>query len=782
MRRKLLSQWCLLFSGKTYRVHVPGDFLHDLAENHVIPDPDYADNIRQAQPYLHQEALYQTTIVLWQLSPHMVLHFEGIDTFSEITFNGVLLGKTRNMFIPYDFDVTSLAHLGTNTLEVKLLPVYRFLDEQDHGWSLFNKERMQLRKAACHFGWDWSPNLPGYGIYLPAYLDSYQTRIENLEITPSLDGHVMVKVEVNGDCQGDIVIDQQNYGSFALQKGKNEIPLAIANPKLWYPNGYGRSVLYRGTISLIDKGEVSEVKAFHFAFRKIEVFQEPLADGRTSFGFKVNGIRIFARGSNLVPCSNQTGAIPDETYRRLLEDAKEAHFNLIRVWGGGFYEKEIFYDLCDHLGLLVWQDFMFACQKTPIYPGFWADVQAEVVYQTRRIHQHPCLALFSGGNELYYKKEEVDNPLNAFLKKTVAEEASDVAYIPSSPFGTNEDQWDLLSGDSHASCFEKALQANDVTNYPKYIDQNRAQFYSESGILGSCSLSSLKRFIPADKLWPFNSLYDLHFFKNPYALNPKETFALKELRLGEALFGPIDNAADFAKKSALAQAEILASEISYARTNPDCAGFMNWMFNDNWGCGTWSLIDFYGVRKPAYYAAMRAYRPLICPFVYRDGRWHLYLVNGSGKSHCVVLDYGVSNGKKTIEEKKEVILIRSGEILEISLADFALEEADYLFASLYEKARLLDQNIHFVKMDSGRQFVSQISYRLLRKKRGGVILRLKADAFARAVHLLSVLPLHYSDNDFDLREGEVRDVEITGLRAEELGQLTVKSLADIWEE
>lgn len=707
---------------------------------------------------------------------------EGVDCESEIYFNGVLLGKTSNMFIPYEYDVSALAMVGKNEIKVHLLPVYSFLDQQEHGWALFNHERMQLRKTACAFGWDWSPNLPGYGIYRPVHLDFYEERFEALSITPSNDGNVAFDVSVSKEGTAEVMIEKKAFGPFSLQKGSNHFVLHLENPRLWYPNEIGESVLYYGNVSFHADGVVYETRSFHFAFRKIELIQEKIDEQRTSFYFKVNGQRIFVKGANWVPPSNQTGAIKDETYLDLLKSAKDAHFNMLRVWGGGNYERDLFYDLCDRYGLLVWQDYMLACQKEPLYPSFREDFAQEAAYQCARLHEHPCLALLCGGNELYYKKEEADNPINSMLQGISEKYAPDIPFIPSTPFGGNEDQWDLLSGDSHASCFEKALLANDVSNYPKYIEENRAQFYSESAILGSCRYRSLLKFLPKEKLWPLNDLYDLHFYKNPYALDPKETFALKELRLGEGLYGKVTDVYDFVKKSSLAQGEILFAEISFARSNPDCGGFMNWMYNDNWGCGTWSVIDVYREKKPAYYFEKRAFRPISCRFVSHASQLHLYLQNETKIDEELTLSYGSGTFEKERSHKERDILILGGKILEITPLDFFEERDDYWWVCLTRKGDLIDEDIYLSAKAKKAAFRSDVSLSYLGEKKEGIWVLLKASSFARAVRLSYPLAVDFSDNYFDMRPGEIRKIFVKGLGKGDFPKLSLKTFADRWDD
>jgi beta-mannosidase len=299
MDKKELTHWRLSFLGKNYPALVPGDLLHDLFVQGVIPDPYFADNLVKARALLHEEATYTMAVTLAAISSHLDLVFEGIDTLSEIYFNGVLLGKTRNMFREYRYDVTPYAHLGKNEVKVHLLPVYSILDEKDHGWALFNQERMQLRKAACHFGWDWSPNLPGYGIYLPVHLEAYEERIENFQIHPAMDGNVTFEVTVTKGGSALLHFAHKNYGPYPLQKGKNTILCKVEHPRYWYPNGSGEAALYEGTIGYGDGAKYYDHRHFHFAFRTIELVQEKLKEqGRTSFYFKVNGERLFIQGAN----------------------------------------------------------------------------------------------------------------------------------------------------------------------------------------------------------------------------------------------------------------------------------------------------------------------------------------------------------------------------------------------------------------------------------------------------------------------------------------------------
>ncbi len=778
MEKLVLGSWELDYCGKTYPASVPGDVLIDLYKNGVVEDPYYAENLHVARQYLEDVCTYRTKFDASHTGKCVELVFDGIDTYSEIYLNGRLLGKTENMFLQYRFSVTNILKEKDNVLEVRMLPHSRYIDEEYHGRGVFNTKRLQLRKAQCHFGWDWAPDLSGYGIWLPVYVEIHEECLRDVWLVPSNDGNVKVYAEVEGNGVLEIFVDKELYGAFPVTNGKNELAFTVKNAKLWWPNGYGAQPLYDYEIHYIVNEKAVDTKTGTFAFREITILEEDVGEGRTGFGFAVNGKRIFAQGSNWVPCSNQTGAIPDEEYETLLHYAQQAGYTMLRNWGGGIYEKEIFYNLCDRYGILVWQDMMFACQDAPQGVNIEERIKPELEYQLKRIRKHPCVAIICGGNEWSADNGTGNDGVISLLEEYSHRLIPKLRFIPNSPFG--KDTLELsnrTSGDTHISCLDKCFDNDNFRDFRKYIDNNRAQFYSECTSIGCSRVRSLKKFIPEDKLWPINDVWETHFVKNPFIPNPELTFVRREERLCKEFFGEATSVTDFAKKSMVTQGEMIEAEAEYARMNKHCYGFMNWMFNDNWGCGTWALIDKYLEPKAAYYYLKRAYKLLSVRYVYQNGGLGLFISNDSTEDFIGGFEYGIKNFDGTIIQSQSAILhVYAGEVVRL---DPILGKGDYLYANLGEGK---DKTIFYLKPFAKRSWTTDVTLLFVEVKENGIVVKIKANTFARCVFIDYPKSLLCSDNYFDLEQGEEREVLLEGLREEDFESVSVKTFADEWTE
>ncbi len=786
MKRLELTQWKLTSADGKYSlpISVPGDVTAALHAAGMIADPLFGTNARDLAWIAMQEWVYTTEIsVSGELmdAGRVMLCFDGADTLAQVFVNGVQLGSMDNMFRAYRFDIKPYLTLNTNRVEVRFPSATAYIREKHDGVNyreLFSQDRIHIRKAQCHWGWDWAPNLPGIGLYLPAYIQADAgIRIGSVGVRTALSGEVRFTVELeNGswrleeDCCLRLEVAGQEV-SITARGLKNICNVKIEDPRLWWPNGYGEQHLYDYRVCLYRGDVLLDTFTGSFGIRQVELLQPPVGTDRTGFQLRVNGKDIFCRGSNWVPISNMTGAIDDSDYEKLLYAAKMGNFNMLRLWGGGFYEKELFYDLCDRWGILVWQDFMFACSAIPAQvEGMEEKILPEAQYQLKRLQRRTCIALWCGGNEYmphlrgdYYEKG------NHFIRTTLRGLCGELdgsrPYIHNSPYGLEDDEWDFATGDGHVSCMDTVLSQNDIPNFRKYISAVPSQFVSESAVLGPARLKSLRKFIPQDQLWPAGESWDYHFVENPYAIVP-ETFLQKEMRLARALFGDFDTVEDFVKKAMLAHAQILEAEIDFARYNPHCQGFMNWMYNDNWGCGTWSVIDYYQEKKPVYYAMQRAFAPVRLCFA--EGENGVFLCLNGAKTALADVQWKTYNG--VVLQKKMLTVKETGCVLP------PVNGADYIVAKLPEENVQTLFHLNFGKLD----FVSDLSVTVQ-----GQELRIHANRFARCVFIdcENSHQVHFSDNYFDMEPGEDRRILITPYPGTQLPEtFTVKTAADLWEE
>ena len=386
-KKVCLTHWELkdLTAGTVVKAHVPGDITYDLYQGGMIEDPYYGDNFKHLRWVAEHDFAYTATFMLTAeecAAEDVALIIKGIDTFADIYVNDAFVGSTDNMFKQYEPDIKGAVHPGENLLRIHMRSTLRRMEEIDtEGYfGVFNIPRLFVRKAQCHFGWDWAPDLCGYGIWQELYVSCRRAhRIDNVNYQAYNDGTVTFFTELNyctnaitdnygvaiDGTAAEMIDDTLRYtvwtpdGMVAAQAEalvdgkKNFYNLAVEAPRLWWPNGYGEQPLYPYEVALYRGGEEISCVEGKLAFREVELIQKPTGADTMGFVFCVNGTNVFVRGSNWVPVDCFTGVIPDDKYRRLIHLAKNANFNLLRVWGGGVYEKDIFYDLCDQEGIMV---------------------------------------------------------------------------------------------------------------------------------------------------------------------------------------------------------------------------------------------------------------------------------------------------------------------------------------------------------------------------------------------------------------------------------------------
>lgn len=482
-------------TGKSYAATVPGCVHTDLMNAGIIPDPFYSTNELDLQWISEKNWTYRKIFELdesFTAKKKTFLVCEGLDTVATVKVNGKIAGSSENMFRRYDFDVTALLIPGINTVEVKFSSPFKSGKKKsleipyevagsEYHWPLGHDtitHRNQLRKAQYQFGWDWAPCLPTMGIWKDIYLlahdrvrldyveirQKFEGKDVNLEIISHIDsretGSFKIKAVLERSATEGIKRDDTiSCKKIELAPGMRLCPLVmpISEPALWYPNGYGEQALYPLKVIIMDGDEILDVKQFKIGFRKIELVQKPDKKGE-SFFFKVNGVPVFAKGANWVPADSFPTRITAEKYEFLLQSAADANMNMLRVWGGGIYESDFFYDLCDKKGIMIWQDFLFACCAYPATREFLENVKEEVRHQIRRLDSHPCIALWCGNNEnegiwkWWSRNEEHEKlvkrdyeKLQTMLSQTCKSEDDSRPFHPASPFPGGKEN----TGDEH---------------------------------------------------------------------------------------------------------------------------------------------------------------------------------------------------------------------------------------------------------------------------------------------------------------------------------------------
>jgi beta-mannosidase len=654
------------------------------------------------------------------------LVFESLDLVASLVLNGKEIGKHRNVFHPCRIEVTGVLRGGPNVLAVHLdgglydvseRPGELYSSQADHKLH----KRSWLRKPQCQFSWDWSPRLINVGISGPVRLEWTRdtVRVDAFvplaTLTPDLQtGSVRARLFVEGlgnePVKGELTVRLSPGGPDVrvpvdIKPGLNpvETVMSVPQPELWWPVGCGKQALYSIRAILSVKGRVVAGREAMIGFRHVRVDQTPHAEGGYRFVMEVNGRKIFCKGGNFVPADTIFARLDRAAYEALTDRALEANFNMLRVWGGGLYESDAFYDLCNRKGILVWQEFVFACSKYPTTDAaFLEDVRREARYQIRRLAPHPSLVVWCGNNEMEwgawewgYDKVGATLPDYALfhnvLPRLLAEEDATRYYQPSSPYspdGTAPNRDDR--GDQHP--WTLGFWNTDFRQYRKMA----CRFPNEGGILGPTSLPTMLRCLPEGHRHVQSFAWQLHDNSVDSWGEPSPPDGMIRQWLG------LDvrrlSVADFVYWGGLVQGEGLREYVdNFRRRMFDSAAAIFWMFNDCWpATRSWTIVDYALNRTPAFWAVKRAMAPVSLVLVEEDGRVVVYGINDTDTPQEAGLRYGVFTlgGRYAVDHGQPVLLAPNAST---RLADFPAgawtsRRASLAFAVLTQGDRVLARN------------------------------------------------------------------------------------------
>ena len=639
------GEWSLSRADKKQRIPatVPGCVHTDLMAAGKIADPFYRANETDCQWIGETDWVYRRTFDLPADSlrrDRVLLRCEGLDTFATLTLNGRRIAKTDNQHRTYEFDVKRLLKAGKNTVEVRFDSVIPYIRRQEAkrylpnmgGSAIAAAAWPHVRKSACNFGWDWGPMATTAGIWRDIYLLAFDTarladvRIEQDHSRGKVSLDVSAEVEATGRGKltaavtvtfgGRIVAE----GSAPVRGGKAALRLPIKHPKLWWPAGMGDQPLYDVTVDLLDAGDaLIDSSARRIGLRELKLVQKTDRWGE-SFHFEANGPRFFAKGANWIPADAWPTRLTSEDYERLIIDAVAANMNMLRIWGGGIYEADVFYDLCDELGICVWQDFMFACAGYPGYDeAFLDNVRAEVDDNVRRLRHHPSIALWCGNNEIegWLTADEWGEDTmswrdyKAIFDKAIPQTLRKLdsrPYIPGSPHSPGKCRLDYNgpdAGDAHLwmvwhggapfewyySSFHRFVsefgfqsfpEPRTVRAYTDAADRNVSspvmEHHQRSGIGNSKIMTTM-----------------LDWFRLPKDFD--STLRLSQIQQGLAIKTAVEH---------------------WRRHMPRVMGALYWQHNDCWPVASWASLDYFGRWKALHYAAKRFFAPVLVSAVEKD--------------------------------------------------------------------------------------------------------------------------------------------------------------------
>ncbi len=618
---------------------VPGGVHTDLMADGRIADPFIGDEELRVKWVAERDWEYRREFVVESVlaaEERVGLVFDGLDTLAELSLNGELLGGADNMFRTWRWDVTGRLRAGANELSVVFRSAVRRAAEMDavrHLDSVNNQlpGAPYLRKAPCHFGWDWGPKLPNIGFWQSVRLEAWSgTRLGEVHASQSLeDGRATISVRVTTEratpqTQKLEAVMRVEYPNGRVDLARSFVPddrsiadlsIEITAPELWWPNGLGSQPLYRVEVELVAGGRSLDTRMLQIGLRTLELRREPDGWGE-SFTFVVNGVPMFVKGSNWIPADSFPARVTPSHLEALLGAAAQTNHNMIRVWGGGFYETETFYDLCDKFGILVWQDFMFACSVYPLTDAaFLENLAAEVREQVRRLRHRACLALWCGNNEMErgwttwgWSRPENEDLREAYLRffsgtlpAWVAAEDPATPYWPSSPSSGRplEEAIGGSRGDEHEWVVWHGLAPFSAYGRETY------RFVSEFGFESLPALATVAAFAPDQAEWNLGSpVMDHH--QRCDAGNARILYYLaQQFRLPSDFGGLI-------YLSQILQAEAMRVGVEHwRRQRARCSGALYWQLNDCWPVSSWASIDYFGRWKALQYATRRFYAPIL---------------------------------------------------------------------------------------------------------------------------------------------------------------------------
>lgn len=788
---------------------IPGTVHTDLLNAGKIEDPFYRLNEHNLQWIDKVDWEYRSE---FQISAselekqNIYLVFNGLDTYADVYLNDIRILSADNMFVDWKVDVKTFLKKGSNHLRVYFTsPVIKGMALQEaFGYPLpasndqsvlggmgANQVSIFTRKAGYHFGWDWGPRLVSSGIWRPVYLESWDNaRLEDLHIVQngitkkgaSITANFEAVTTVAGDYELNLMVDGEkvNTSTFTLPIGKTsqKMDFTIANPRLWWPNGLGEQPLYNVSIQMVKDGKILQATGENIGLRTINLVRKPDSKGDgESFYFEVNGRAVFAKGANYIPNDIFLPRVSPEKYEFIVKSAADANMNMLRIWGGGVYEEDLFYDLCDKYGIMIWQDFMFACSMYPGDDAFLNNVKHEAEYNIKRLRNHACLALWCGNNEIEiawapghedkgwgwkqeYSAEQRETIWNAYdtvfhhiLPATVAELTNNQPYWHSSPSaGMGKlSGYQSKSGDMH---YWGVWHGQDpFSDYHKY----KARFMSEYGFQSFPEFNSVKKYtLPED--WDIES----------EVMASHQRSGIGNLRIKQYMeehYQIPENFEHFLYVGQLLQADAIKMALKTHRSDmPYCMGSLYWQLNDVWPVASWSSIDYYEKWKALHYAAKEALKNQIINVVIEDGKLLVYGVSDLSVKTSAILKLNLAdfNGLSLWNRPVKVMLPanNSSLIYSLDLKDLPLnyrEKDIVLTASLVKDKNELDREfIYFVEPMDLKLPDPGIKTRIS-KKGENLVIEISTQKLCKNLMLISDnSDVNFSDNFFDMQAGESR--------------------------
>ncbi|MDL2302352.1 hypothetical protein LJC58_08355, partial [Lachnospiraceae bacterium OttesenSCG-928-D06] len=753
---------------------IPGSNYEAMLKEGIIEDPFFSLNEEKAARVARQdfEFIRKFSVSEELLSfPNVELTASGLDTLCTVYINKKKLAETDNIYHTFRWDVKNMLTAGENEIHIHIKNPFPYIDRKQKARALKSTSSVQginhLRKPPYHFGWDWGPKLPPAGIIGDIHLEGYQQRVQDVLIRQQhRDGMVHLEIEVKPVAPGTVVSlihANGNIQNEILENGRGT--LTVSNPQLWWPNGLGEQPLYTLQVKLCGEEHLWKKR---IGLRKIKLDTSPDEWGQR-FRFVVNGVPIFAKGANWIPSDSFINHTSSSTLRHWIESAKRANMNMLRVWGGGYYESDDFYELCDENGILVWQDFIFACGAYPFYDAeFVEKVHKEVKDNVCRLRHHPCLALWCGNNEnelfrlLWKKDKELLQSNSAFYYKTLAgwvkELDPETTYWAGSPSSGSPDYkaHDMNRGDSHLwHMWHGMSSVRGLKKYP-------TRFCSEYGIESLPGKRTIKSFTAEHE---------------PELLSPEMKAHQKSARGNEKMLYYL---LDYYRKpkgfenliylTQLVQARIMEEATTMWRHDLERhGGALYWQYNDCWPVASWSGLEYNGDYKALQYAAHHFYKPLSVSAEIGKRKIDIFLINEFPHIFEGIIKWKTYTfkGKKLDEGNINIRAegfqsVKSTSLSYPQILSGNSKKETVLKLELWQKGNTIATCTYLLVPDR-KANLPKPDVRIHANLESGILkIKLSSDVFARSLYVeAEEIIKPFSDNFFDLLPGEEKVITVS---------------------
>ncbi len=787
---------------------VPGTVHQDLLRLKLLPDPFFGTNEQQVQWVEDKDWEYRTSFTLTQEQVDhsgALLEFKGLDTYADVYLNGALILKAENMFVGYEVPVKEVLRAGENRLNIYFYsPINKTLPQWDSNGFDYPADNdhhdkhtsVFTRKAPYHYGWDWGIRMVGCGVWRPIELKLFEVAdikdyyVRQLSISrdkAEISNELEVYSIEDTDTQAEVVFTCSLKGQevmvnkvpVVLTPGKNLVKsdMTILNPSLWMPHGWGEATLYDFKTEVRKAGgQVIDQVSCRSGLRTVRVVNEEDKDGK-SFYFEVNGIPLFAKGANYIPSDIILNNVKEEDYRRLFRNVKAANMNMIRIWGGGIYEEDYFYQLADENGILVWQDFMFACTSYPSDPAFLNLVEQEAHYNIRRLRNHASIAMWCGNNEIIeaikywgwdkkFSKEVHQGMFTGYnklfrtlLPNKVKELDPDRFYLHSSPDSANwgrPESWGW--GDSHYWGVWYGVQPFEV------LDTRLPRFMSEFGFQAFPEMKVISTFAePKD-----------------YALESDVMKAHQKSSTGNSIIRTYmdmyyhvpEKFEDFVYVGLVLQGQGMRHGMeAHRRNRPYCMGTLYWQLNDSWPVVSWSSVDYFGNWKALHYQAQRAFSPLLVNAIEEKGKLNFYLISDelNDRNNLTLESRMVDFSGKVLKKEVRKVNMKANSSTcvweqDSASAATAQQRTDALLLLTLKdsKGKVLDKQTFYFEKPKALNLPETTVKQKVKYMDGACEVTLTSDKLAKDLFIeIPVQGAQFTDNFFDLLPGETKTIRIT---------------------